>query len=256
MELIKKDIVFPDVPHNGVLGGKTYDMQGNRIYTDLGRTSWKSLWGIYCNQWRHIVDEYEAAPGDFYAAWQYLDHHPAFWGFRHGSADPKPYSLRRRLHLKHLIKGDGIRRCLNITVVKVNAETRSTEDPGQMETEVWIELGRQSWPQEINPKDPETLDSVYNDYLLSTGGPTVEVAILRAAHNVWEVYGNDRRVCDAPYNKMAYITVLEPDHFDELMKEHGDDGEINRRVQEADRRINEIVYGTEMAPPARRKART
>lgn len=255
MELTKKDIVFPDVPHNGVLGGKMYDMRGNRIYTDIGRTTWKSLWEAYCDTWRGIVDEYEANPGDFYFAWRYLNYHPAFWAFRHGSAEPKPYSLKRRLHVKHLIEDDGIRRCVNITVTKVNVETRSTEDEGPLETEVWVDLGQQSWPQEVNPKDPNTFDCNYHDHLLDTGGPTVEVAVLRAAHNVWEVYGNDRRVCDAPYDRVNYVTVLEPDEFDEYMQEHGDDGEINRRVQEASRRLDAIVYGTEEVPPARRKAR-
>lgn len=255
MELTKKGIVFPDVPHNGVLGGRTYDARGNRIYTDVGRMSWKMVWGFKQDAWRRVVDEYEAHPGDLAAAWDYLNHHPAFWVFRHGPADPKPFSLHRRLHVKHLIEDDGIRRCVNIAVKKVGVESRSTEGPAPLETEVWIDLGHQSWPQEVNPKDPETFDSKFHDYLLDCGGPTLDEAILRAAHNVWEVYGNDRRVCDAPHDDMAYITVVDDEHFEELMREHGDDGEINKRIQEANRRLNHIVFGTEQVPPRRRKER-
>lgn len=239
MGLTKKDIVFPDVPHHGRIGGI------------MGDTPWKTMWQVTCNEWRRTVDAYETDPGDFYAAWYYLDEHPAFWRFRHGPTDAQPYSLRRRLHRKHLEVQGGINRCVRISVHKVNETTRSTEDGPPLETEIWVETGQYSWPKEVNPKDPETFDSIYHDHLLDTGGPTVEDAILRTAHNVWQVYGNDRRVCDAPYDEMAYVTVVDQEHFEELMAERGDDGEINEQVRRAAQRLNEIV-GRDNRPTRRK----
>jgi hypothetical protein len=244
MDLTKKDIVFPEVPHDGCMGLKLHNLSGKRILRQYSNTPWSEIWRIHCDQWRRTADYYEQEPGDFYSAWNYLDDHPAFWSFRSIGADRQPIPLEEKLHVKNLKVEGGIKRCLQISVMKVNAETRSTEDEPTLATEVWIELGKHLWPGEGEPGD-----TVSGDYLLDCGGPTVETAILRAAHNVWEVYGNDRRICDGPYDKKAYAAVASSDEFEQLMQEHGDDGEINKQLQRAARRLHTIIETHEKMNP-------
>ncbi len=245
MAVTHKNIVFPEVPHDGELGLKLHDTAGNVIFADITPTTWTQIWDMHCEEWAETAFSYEENPGDFYYAWHYLDKHPAFWKFRHGPSDANAQPLAERLHVRNLMPDYGIDRCVNISVVKINPETRSTEEEPQTETEIWIELGQQSWPVEVDPGDPETYDKSYNDYMMECGGPTVETAMLRAAHNVWQVYGNDRRVCDGPYDARDYATVLEPDEFDELLATLDDPGEVNERVRRATQRLHEIVTSRE-----------
>lgn len=238
MELTKKEIVFPHVPHGGVIGGKMYDASGKRIFKDMGRLRWRELWEIHCNQWTRIVDEYEASPFSFHNAWHYLDHHPAFWLFRHGPTDARPQPLERRLHLEHLIEDGGIYRCVEIDVELVNTKTHRADDGPPYITEIWIELGKQSWPQEVVTRDPNTYDSVYHDYRLDCGGSSVEAAIIRAAYNVWTAYGNDRRVCDGPYDESIYDRIATDEEFEQAMREIGDDGAVNASAVERAQRLH------------------
>lgn len=241
MELIKKGIVFPDVPHGGVIGGQMYDTSGKRIFKGMGRTRWRELWEIHCNEWTRIVDEYETSPFDFHNAWHYLDHHPAFWLFRHGPNDARPQPLKTRLHLQHLERAGGINRCVEMDVVLVNAKSHRADDGPPFVTEIWIELGKQSWPQEVITKDPNTYDSVYHDYLLDCGGPTVEVAIIRAAYNVWTAYGNDRVICDGPYEEDNYGSIATDEEFEQAMREIGDDGAANAAATQRSQRLHGIL---------------
>lgn len=236
MALKHKDIVFPEVPHDGTLGLKLHDTKGNEIFSEYSNTPWSTLWEIHRNQWTKYAEAYEAEPSDFYHAWHYLEHHPAFWKFRHGSNDARPLPLNERLHMRHLEDEGGIHRCVDTLVVKVNSETRDTDTEPATETEIWVELGKQPWPG-----NPEEYDTPYHDYMLDCGAPTMETAFLRAAYNVWTVYGNDRRVCDAPYDDSLYEALLDDEEFAKVMRSKGDDGHINQGVRNASARFREII---------------
>lgn len=261
MELTHKSILLPDVPHDGTLNLILHDTQGNEIFPGTRNTPWSEYWEGITTSWAETVAAYENDPNDFYNAWNYLDLHPAFWKFRYGTSDPQPartpkkpsrtqrlkfwkrppvepefMPLAERLHVRHLEYEYGIHRCVDIMVGKVTDE----EGPG-LRPEVWveIELGQHSWPEEYNPADPNSGDKKYHDYKLDATGPTVEKAIIRAAYNVWCVYGNDRRVCDAPYNELAYKTVVDDETFEELMRDTED--EPNERVRRAARSLREAT---------------
>lgn len=261
MELTKKDIVFPEVPHDGVLGLVLHDMQGNVVFPESKDTTYAEIWDDITKAWRDTAATYEEDPNNFYNAWNYLDLHPAFWKFMYGPTDPqpvkrprrrrfrrercrpedhKPMPVAERLHVKNLVYEYGVHRCVDISVGEVLDE----EGPG-FRSQVWveIELGQYSWPEEFNPADPNTGDKNYHDYKLDSDGPTVEKAIIRAAYNVWCVYGNDRRVCDAPYDERSYKLVVDSKTFEEMM---GDEAaESNERVRQAARRLNETVRNAE-----------
>lgn len=263
MELINKSIVFPEVPCEGKLGVVFHDTQGNEIFPNVKDTTYAEIWEIYCNEWADTVRRYETEPGDFFNAWHYLNGHPAFWYFRHGPADSDPLPLSQRLHVKNLVhdygiqhyitknpgfpRSSGINRCISISVVKLNPENKHIEEEEHLntKTEVWIELGKYSWPVEFDPKDHNTYDNTWHDYRLDCGGPTMETAIIRAAHNVWEVYGNDRRICDGPFDKLNYVTVLDSEEFDKLLAEMDDPGEVNERVRRAAQRLHELIGNIE-----------
>jgi hypothetical protein len=250
MELTKKETILPDVPHDGTLGLVLHDMQGSVIFPETKDTTFASIWDDIVETWQNCVADYEAEPGDFYNAWNYLDMHPAFWKFRYGPADRNTLPLEKRLHVHNLEHEYGIHRCVDIMIWK-----GLDDDTREIETVVGIELGQYSWPEEFNEDDPNSGDKNYHDYRLDCYGKTVEEAILRAAHNVWEVYGNDRRVCDAPYDDMSYITVLDSEYFDELMKDRSDGDEVNDKVRRFNERLNEILkQATGDGKPREKKA--
>jgi hypothetical protein len=237
MGLTSKEIVFPEVARDGTLGLVLHDQQGNEIFPETKHITYESIWEDITTGWRECVAAYEEDPSDFYNAWNYLDLHPAFWKFRYGPADRQPakkaprkrrMALRKRaevektmpvaerLHVRHLEYEYGIRRCVDIMVGK-----NSAEDGSGLKPQVWVEteVGQQSWPEEFDPKDPNSGDKQYHDYKLDADGPTVEKAIIRVAHNVWSAYGNDRRVCDAPYNELVYKTIVDDETFEEMMRD-------------------------------------
>lgn len=244
MELINKSIVLPPIPCDGDLDLVLHRTDGSEFKMhredgeDLNKDFWKYIQQTRVEEWTKTVRDYEANPGDVYYAWHYLNNHPAFWKFDRLANQKMP--IAERVHEQHLTPEYGIHRCVDISVVKVDKETRSTEDNGTKETEVWIELGKQSWPEDPST-DPNKCDRTFHDHLLDCGGPTLDAAILHAAHNVWEVYGNDRRICDGPYEKRNYVTVLEPDEFEEYMAELGYPKEVNEHVRRAAQRLNEII---------------
>lgn len=266
MQLNSKEIVFPEVPHDGTLGLVLHNHQGEEIFPETKDIPYAEYWEDITTAWRNCVALYEDDPTDFYNAWNYLDLHPAFWKFRYGTYDPQPtrhpkkpsrrrrlmpwknrapepefMPLAERLHVKHLEHEYGIHRCVDIMVGKV-----LNEDGVGLRPEVWveIELGQQSWPEEFDPADPNSGDKKYHDYKLDATGPTVEKAIIRAAYNVWSVYGNDRRVCDAPYDELAYKTVVDDETFEEMMRDDTED-EPNERVRRAAQRLHETVRSAE-----------
>jgi hypothetical protein len=243
MDVTHKDIVFPDVPHDGYIDLKLHDHAGNVLFEDRPLTTYEEIWNDRKEEWTEAARQYEDNPGDFCYAWQYLEGHPAFWKFGYGSDHPKRKPLAERLHVRYLEPYYGIHNCLEITVGKVDPELgfANLEQPEKnTATGVAIEMGQRSWPVEYKEDDYSTYDESHCDWRLNCGGPTVELAILRAAHNVWEVYGNDRRICDGPYEKRDYVTVLDPEEFDELVASLDEPEEVNERVRRSVQRLHEI----------------
>lgn len=211
MALTPKDIVLPEVPCDGALPG-IFNRHGNPLFEE-DEFSYQALQDDRVQEWHDTVRDYEANPDDVYTAWHYLNCHPVFWKFRRGPGSSKPLPLAERLHERHLTENYGIHHCVSITVVKINPATRSTDGDEELrtETEVWIELGKQPWPKDPgpddNPYDGEYGDVTYHDYKLDCGGPTIDAAIIAAARNVWDAYGNDRRICDAPHDPSVYAAI-------------------------------------------------
>lgn len=158
-------------------------------------------------RWEKIVARYEADPYDYVNAWQYLDSHPAFWMFA-------TYAGDRRFHERYLEDTGGVDRCFHVCAVRVSPITNRIEDDESANTqnEVWVEFGQYPWPTDDTPGSG---DITFHDYTLDTGGPTFEVAFIRAAHNVATTYGHDRMVCDEHLPRPPATDALRA--FDALM---------------------------------------
>lgn len=168
-----------------------------------GLRRWLRPPGLYASVLAGIIEErtdavraYEAAPGDFYRAFYYLDSHPAYWQFSSARTDtPVPQN-----HVIRLSHERGVARCVDVDVARVNPDTDCVEPVGRTHlntaTQIWLETG----PSELFPQGCCGIRT--HDYPLDTGATTFEEAIIRMAHNVWTAYGNDRRICDSPaYDK-------------------------------------------------------
>lgn len=203
---------LPDVPCDGDM--RTFlatitKTDGTPAFPDAKPHPYSEIQADRIAEWQKIVDLYEANPCDYVAAWWYLDCHPAFWQFMKEDA-----TAAERIHERNLMEDGGVRRCVDISVAKVNPITNRVEDDEALNTknEVWIELGKWPWPtdaENANTRVP------YHDYELDCGGPTFEAAIVRAAHNVATVYGHDRKVCDGEYPRPDF--PLPEDAFTDLV---------------------------------------
>lgn len=152
-------------------------------------------------EWEQTVRAFEAKPNDFYNAWQYLNEHPVFWQFRGDDGMTAP---EERVAEWNLVENYGIHQCVDIYVTKVHHATGWVEDnQDNTVTEIWIELGKSSWPaaagegDHVIPGETYPRDHSYHDPALDCGGATMESAIIAAAVNVHTHYGNDRRICDS-----------------------------------------------------------
>jgi len=218
MGLTPRDIVLPEIPCDGDLDMVMYRHDGTVFEPvidgrDLNKDFWQHRQADRVQEWEQTVRAYEANPDDVYYAWRYLDSHPVFWKFDRLADGSMP--LAERIHERHLTHEYGIHRCVDIEVQKIDPASRSTEADwsARTETEIWIELGQYSWPQEPST-DPNRQDCTYHDYRLDCGGPTLDAAIIKAAYNVHEAYGNDRRVCDAPFDEATYAFLKEEEAAD------------------------------------------
>lgn len=136
-------------------------------------------------QWRRQVRDFEQAPDDFYAAWHYLDRHPLFWYFAGTKDRPAPFNE------KHIQTEGGLAEGLDILVVKVDPKTGNASplDKENTKTRIWYEVCFTHWPAQHD--DPRT-----HVWQCDGGGDTYEEAIIKAARQIHEQYGNDRRIFD------------------------------------------------------------
>jgi hypothetical protein len=147
--------------------------------------------------WEKTVRAFEANPNDFYNAWHYLDNHPAFWRFQGADKRLAPTELIHERRLRHERR---LTESVDIDVVKVNPNSQRHEDDNALntQTQVWVEMGKWSWPEEITDS-PNTWERHYHDPDLDCGADTIEEAIITAAIYLHTCYGNDRVICDKPY---------------------------------------------------------
>jgi hypothetical protein len=193
MPLMHKHAVMPPLSVTGDDGDE--DWEGGRFQEIPGRDEFSSYHrqpGDYAKyattfweEWERIAGEYEANPDGFYESYHYLNGHPAFWHFRDYAGD-LPAD-----HIDLLEHSDGLRACIDISVVKANPETACIDDDEALNTatRVWFEFGKHGWPPEHDQ---------WHDWTLDDGAETYEGAIVLAARKVWENYGNDRRIVDSP----------------------------------------------------------
>ena len=132
-------------------------------------------WERVGSWWGDVVAAYEADPGDFVAAYRYLDGHPAFWVFHPEQVTGLPANHCQRLNTEY-----GFKEAVEVRVHKNLG--------GQ--TVVCLEAGYCSlFPDKYG---------VYHghDPRIDTHALTFEQAVVSMARKVWDLYGNDRRFCD------------------------------------------------------------
>lgn len=156
-----------------------------------GRTLYRHGWQIAGEQWEGTAREYESSPDDFHSAWHYLDGHPIFWKFKDQDQDQDP---RPPNNYALLEKGESFARMsIDVFVTRTGEDgVRSHDDQLNTRTEVWLEAGK--W----DLLKGEHVHAHWHDIDLDTGAATYEKAVCKLAWLVWDKYGNDRRVADAP----------------------------------------------------------
>jgi hypothetical protein len=138
-------------------------------------------------EWRRTIRAFEEEPDDFYNAWHYLNDHPLFWYFAGNRHKPLPFNE------KYIETQRGMPEALDISVMKVNPATGriSCDKSENTKTEVWYEICVVSeWPAQYDAIRTHV-------WQIDGGGDTYEQAIVKAARQLHETYGNDRQTFDA-----------------------------------------------------------
>lgn len=185
MSLEHKDFELPKLPTD-ISDEDWARMSGDdSAFHFSSRDLYADLQGYRAEEWAATVKAFEENPDDVYNAWQYLNRHPLFW-YLAGRRD-KPVEA----HEKYLQAEHGVREGLETCVVKVNPETRSIDEDETKNTKIefWYELCFTSWPGQWD-------DVRTHAYTLDGGGDTYEACVIKAAKQIHEVYGNDRRLFD------------------------------------------------------------
>lgn len=146
-----------------------------------------SYWQLcVVDAWTEKVRRFETDPQDVYAAYWYIDAHPAFWAFHKPLYPDYPDN-----HVSRLDHGDAWQRGVNlIAPYKVNPVTRHIDEDETLNTQL-------EWWYEICPRNLAQ-GWAWHDYTLDGGTATFEGAVLDIARKVHESYGNDRTVIDSP----------------------------------------------------------
>lgn len=196
---MKKDVVLPDVDTSDLDADLPEPLLAGE--KSAGHQSWNWLrcrpghyaraWELLKDSWEVWAEAYEADPADFYNSFHYLDNHPIYWSFEYFDGSDRPLN-----HLSRLAHGYGFYHGVSVDVVRVNPLNETIEERHpelNTSTRVWLETGKRGL---FYSQEHHTIDN-WHDYELDCGAPTYEGAVILLAHNVWERYGNDRRVCDA-----------------------------------------------------------
>lgn len=186
MALPHKDIVFPEVDLSDDGGDPRW--RGEKMERgEDGYYHYRRPPGAHAEHWKHtretweeIVRAYEATPDDFRSAWFYLDHHMIYWKFYPGARLPVN-------HIVHLQDDYGFGSdSIVVGVSDVDGYPN-----------VWLETGHSEMFPSESLKGQHTQ---WRDPALDVRAGTYEKAVVKLARLVWEKYGNDRRIADAPPN--------------------------------------------------------
>lgn len=200
--LPEKDIVMPDIStaDDRPLEGWAKDVLDDaRTWGDVyasNQATRVEAWTLTCRM-------FEEKPSDFVNATWYIMNHPAFYEFLGDDGVTPPHE---RTHEKNLSQDAWhLPSSFDVLVTRVNPLTGEVEDDESLniEAEVWIEMGKRSWPGTggwpLNKGEQYSRDSSTHDYKLDCGAGSYERAIVIAAVYLHTAYGNDRRICDKPY---------------------------------------------------------
>lgn len=197
--LARKPISLPMIPCENNEPEPDWHQLLHRHCDDTSAHDWESLYQSIqehrIESWEKTARTFEATPGDFYNAWNYLDSHPVFWRF-HGEGQ-RPTA--ERIHERYLMHDRRLMDSITIDAVKVNPNNHRVADDRELNTltQVWIEMGKWGWPG-TETGDPHNRDAHWHDPDLDCGGDTVEQAIITAAIHLHTAYGNDRQHCEDP----------------------------------------------------------
>jgi hypothetical protein len=161
VSLLHKPIELPRVS-TGPYPGRHYDFA----------ESWAGVAGY----WGRVVAAYEGEPGNFRLAWHYVNGHPAFWVFHQETLTGLPVDHCQRLNTEY-----GFHEAVEVGVGS-NAAGQAV---------VWLEAGYCS----LFPDEYGTYHG--HDPRIDTHALTFEHAVVSLARKMWDLYGNDRRFCDA-----------------------------------------------------------
>lgn len=138
----------------------------------------------WARDWTLAVVAYEVSPRDFYAAYHFLELHPANQRRVFNGRSIPPESYFEENHRIMVVKVDPKTGRIE---TKKNGKGKHPEDAKRnTATRVWIEWGPWCDAEDIPSHDPRA----------DTGGKTYEKAIVNLAHNVYALYGAAAKVAD------------------------------------------------------------
>ncbi len=199
-----KEIVFPAVDLSDDDGDPVWPMR-HEIYEQEkaeGEHHYRWLcpprvhhnfWEVVKGAWDETSRAYEVNPDSFHDSWHYLNDHPMFWKFTEHRNSDKPKN-----HVSMLERDCGFgSNSIDVMVVLVDGTGTINEDDSlNTQTEVWLETGK--WNLFADDHEHSSVHCHWHDIELDCGGPTYEAAVITLARLVWEKYGNDRLIADAP----------------------------------------------------------
>lgn len=151
---------------------------------------------IHKDIWQAHVQYYEEMPGDFFAAWHYVNNHPAFWYFPQFKDGASEFLVTQwgfgGLGIRTAAgKSDAVQPRYTAPEVFPAVAVDVFADGGG--TYITLEAGRISLYPDTEHVEQNTH---YHDYELDVSASTYEAAVITLARLIWGKYGNDRRVAD------------------------------------------------------------
>lgn len=198
-----KEIVFPAVDLCNDEGDPDYPRREEILQQEIAEGSqyhrWicpphvhRNYWEVVRSQWEETTRAYEVNPDSFYASWHYLNDHPIFWKFL-AQAD---YGGRPKNHVSFLKTEWGFDGIDMMVVLTDETGTINKDESLNTRTAIWLEAGK--WNLFADEHEHGSSHCHWHDIELDCGGATYEEAVIKLARLVWDRYGNDRLIADAP----------------------------------------------------------
>lgn len=155
----------------------------------------RSLAGYRQDDWWRAARAFEANPNSFYNAWRYLNEHPIYWrlqDWKLPEGEIPAWAWQNVASTGAFVNGG-----IWVHVGRVNPADGKISHDGALNTrtEVWLETGEWSWPDEENKQEDH-----YHNFKIDCCAKTFEEAVINMAVAVHRAYGNDRRKCAPQYH--------------------------------------------------------